>query len=266
VPSVVAIEDALVPPLAIGTTPDKATVAVPPKETGEPVTVIFCPFDKVIDEFDRAAFGTAPKEGSAPVLPRSTVLVAPTATDDKLLVALPICTEWLVVPDTFTIGAEAVPVMVILLPPVTESTGAPPERETVTVEPEPVVATPVPPIMLRVFEEGVAVPALVTKFVTGVFMVSVDPDPDVEVIPLPVTRNVSATGTATPLSATKLGDDPVLLARTHTAILSSTEAKKNTSSEAVLTHSVPSNALSSIVGFRLAIMGSCTSIRGSESP
>ena len=81
---------ALVPPLAIDTGVERLIVALPPSDTGDPVTEIPVPFAKVIELLVNAALGTVPKLGSAPVLPKRTVLVAPTATELNELVLLPI--------------------------------------------------------------------------------------------------------------------------------------------------------------------------------
>ena len=64
--------------------------AVPPRLKGlPPVTVMLLPELKVTELDVKAALGTVPKEGLAPVLPRRTVLVVPKPREVNCPTALP---------------------------------------------------------------------------------------------------------------------------------------------------------------------------------
>ncbi len=62
------------------------------------------------------------KAGAAPVAPSNTCPLLPTFNEVSDPEALPICTAFVVVPATLTIGDVAVPVTDILLPGFTEVT------------------------------------------------------------------------------------------------------------------------------------------------
>src|SRR5574338_354593 len=66
----VRLPDALPRWSALLVVPDTLIVAAPPRDTGDPVMVILLPLFIVILLLVRAALGTVPKKGSAPVLPR----------------------------------------------------------------------------------------------------------------------------------------------------------------------------------------------------
>src|SRR5208282_4455262 len=78
---------------------------------------VFVPVVKVIDP---SVLVSNAKAGSAPVAPMRTVPLFPTDKDVRLPAPLPICTAWLVVPDTLIVAVPPKetgdPVTVILLP------------------------------------------------------------------------------------------------------------------------------------------------------
>jgi hypothetical protein len=133
--------------------------SVPPNATGDPETDTPAVPLTVIESLTRAALGTCPKLGAEAVLPKRTVLLAPTAKELKAPEAEPICTAFWVVPT----------------------------RVKVTVDPDPAVLILPEPVSVNAPAEGVAVPELVGNEAAVLPEAAIDivPGPLVILIPEP---------------------------------------------------------------------------------